>query len=117
VAATGKPLIIVLTNGSSARRELGSATRCRIVEAWYPGEKGRRRSDVLSGDYILREGFQSLLSICRALPPFDNYSMAGRTYRYFTEPPLYPFGYGLSFSSFNYSDARVSQAKSRQMAR
>src|SRR5204863_9207222 len=43
------------------------------------------------------------------LPPFGNYSMAGRTYRYFTEQPLYPFGFGLSFSSFNYSDAKVSQ--------
>src|SRR5207253_1732718 len=49
--------------------------------------------------------------VCSSDLPFGNYSMAGRTYRYFTEPPLYPFGYGLSFSSFNYSDAKVSQAK------
>ena len=60
---------------------------------------------------IPREDFRSFYQSVVQLPPFGNYSMSGRTYRYFTEPPLYPFGYGLSFSSFNYSDAKVSQAK------
>jgi beta-glucosidase len=82
-----------------------------ILEAWYPGEEGGAAvADVLSGEYnpagrLPVTFYQSVVQ----LPPFGNYSMAGRTYRYFTEPPLYPFGYGLSFSSFNYSDAKASQ--------
>ena len=113
VAATGKPLIIVLTNGSALAVNWAQQHAAAIVEAWYPGEEGGAAvADVLSGDYnpagrLPVTFYQSVAQ----LPPFGNYSMAGRTYRYFTEPPLYPFGYGLSFSSFNYSDARVSQAQ------
>jgi len=72
VAATGKPLIIVLTNGSALGRELGSATRCRIVEAWYPGEEGGAAvADVLSGDYNPAGRLPvTFLSICRAVAPF-----------------------------------------------
>src|SRR6266481_3970916 len=111
VAATGKPLIIVLTNGSALAVNWAQQHAAAIVEAWYPGEEGGAAvADVLSGDYnpagrLPVTFYQSVAQ----LPPFGNYSMAGRTYRYFNEPPLYPFGYGLSFSSFNYSDAKVSQ--------
>src|SRR5205085_37678 len=89
------------------------AVTAAILEAWYPGEEGGTAvADVLSGDYnpagrLPVTFYQSVVQ----LPPFGNYSMAGRTYRYFTEPPLYPFGYGLSFSSFSYSDAKVSPAQ------
>ncbi len=113
VAATGKPLIVVLTNGSALAVNWAQQHAAAIVEAWYPGEQGGAAvADVLSGDYnpagrLPVTFYQSVAQ----LPPFGNYSMAGRTYRYFTELPLYPFGYGLSFSSFNHSDAKVSQAQ------
>jgi len=110
VAATGKPLIVVLTSGSALAVNWAQEHAAAILEAWYPGEEGGAAvADVLSGDYnpagrLPVTFYQSVAQ----LPPFGNYSMSGRTYRYFTEPPLYPFGYGLSFSSFNYSDAKVS---------
>jgi beta-glucosidase len=113
VAATGKPLIVVLTNGSALAVNWAQEHAAAILEAWYPGEEGGAAvADVLSGEYnpagrLPVTFYQSVVQ----LPPFGNYSMAGRTYRYFTEPPLYPFGFGLSFSSFNYSDAKVSQAQ------
>jgi len=111
VAATGKPLIVVLTNGSALAVNWAQEHAAAILEAWYPGEEGGAAvADVLSGEYnpagrLPVTFYKSVVQ----LPPFGNYSMAGRTYRYFTEQPLYPFGFGLSFSSFNYSDAKVSQ--------
>ena len=113
VAATGKPLIVVLTSGSALAVNWAQQHAAAILEAWYPGEEGGTAvADVLSGEYnpagrLPVTFYQSVVQ----LPPFGNYSMAGRTYRYFTEPPLYPFGYGLSFSSFSYSDAKVSPAQ------
>jgi len=113
VAATGKPLIVVLTNGSALAVNWAQEHAAAILEAWYPGEEGGAAvADVLSGEYnpagrLPVTFYKSVVQ----LPPFGNYSMAGRTYRYFTEQPLYPFGFGLSFSSFNYSDAKVNQAQ------
>jgi beta-glucosidase len=111
VAAAGKPLIVVLTNGSAIAVSWAQEHAAAVLEAWYPGEEGGMAvADVLSGDYnpAGRLPVTFYKSVAQ-LPPFGNYAMTGRTYRYFTEQPLYPFGFGLSFSSFNYSDARVSQ--------
>lgn len=110
LAATGKPLVVILTNGSALAINWAQDHAAAILEAWYPGEEGGTAvADVLSGDYnpAGRLPVTFYKSVAQ-LPPFGNYSMAGRTYRYFTEQPLYPFGFGLSFSSFNYSDLHLS---------
>jgi beta-glucosidase len=113
LSATGKPLIVVLTNGSALAVSWAQQHASAIVEAWYPGEEGGTAvADVLSGDFnpAGRLPVTFYKSVAQ-LPPFGSYSMDGRTYRYFTEQPLYPFGYGLSFSSFSYTDAKVSQSQ------
>ena len=106
VAATGKPLVVVLTSGSAMAINWANDHAAAIVQAWYPGEEGGAAvADVLSGDYnpAGRLPVTFYKSVAQ-LPPFTDYSMAGRTYRYLNEPPLYPFGFGLSYSTFAYSD-------------
>jgi len=114
LAATGKPLIVVLTSGSALAVNWAYDHAAAILEAWYPGEEGGTAvADVLSGDYnpAGRLPVTFYKSVAQ-LPPFTDYSMFNRTYRYLNETPLYPFGFGLSYSIFSYSDPVIAETKS-----
>jgi beta-glucosidase len=105
VAATGKPTVLVLLNGSAVSINWAAEHVPAIVEAWYPGQAGGAAlADVLFGDY--NPGGRLPITFYRSadqLPAFDDYSMKNRTYRFFTGQPLFPFGFGLSYTTFSYS--------------
>ena len=106
VAATGKPLVVVLMNGSALAVNWEKAHANAILEAWYSGEEGGAAiAATLSGrnDPAGRLPVTFYTGVAQ-LPKFEDYSMAGRTYRYFDGQPLWPFGYGLSYTTFGYGD-------------
>jgi beta-glucosidase len=112
IHATGTPVVLVLINGSPLAVKWANENVAAIVEAWYPGQAaGTAIADVLFGDY--NPGGRLPITFHESteqLPPFADYSMQGRTYRYMTAKPLYPFGYGLSYTEFAYSDLQVRQS-------
>lgn len=109
----GKPVILVLMNGSAVAINWAQQHLPAIVEAWYPGQEGGTAvADVLFGDY--NPGGRLPVTFYKSLedvPDFRDYNMTGRTYRYFEGEPLYPFGHGLSYTKFAYSDAAVTPAQ------
>ncbi len=112
VAATDKPLVVVLMNGSALGVNWEKAYANAILEAWYSGEEGGAAiADTLSG----RNNPAGRLPVTfykdvHQLPLFEDYSMQDRTYRYFKGQPLWPFGYGLSYTTFKYSDLVLPNA-------
>jgi beta-glucosidase len=106
-----RKLVVVVLGGSPIAMPEVQDLADAIVFAWYPGQEGGRAvADVLFGDAVpsgrLPITFPRALA---QLPPFEDYSMTGRTYRFMTEEPLYPFGFGLSYAAFQYGPLEVSK--------
>lgn len=112
VAATSKPVVVVLLSGSALAVNWANDNIPSILAAWYPGgEGGTAIADVLFGDYSPAGRLPvTFYKSVDQLPPFTDYRMEGRTYRYFKGEPLYPFGFGLSYTKFNYRNLRYTRA-------
>jgi beta-glucosidase len=107
--ATGKPVIFVLLSGSALSVNWENENLSAILEAWYPGQEGGNAvADVLFGKYNPAGRLPiTFYKSVEDLPAFEDYSMKGRTYKYFEGKVLYPFGHGLSFSTFKYNSAKI----------
>jgi beta-glucosidase len=109
VAAKGKPIVLVLLAGSALAISRESSLSRAVLLAWYPGEEGGTAvADVLFGDHTPSGRLPvTFVASIDQLPPFADYAMTGRTYRYMEAEPLYPFGYGLSYTSFRYAGLKL----------
>ncbi|MFD0991123.1 glycoside hydrolase family 3 C-terminal domain-containing protein [Mariniflexile jejuense] len=106
---TGKPVVLVLINGSALSINWANEHVPAILTAGYPGQQGGNAiADVIFGDYNPAGRLPvTYYKSVNQLPNFEDYNMKGRTYRYFREEPLYPFGFGLSYTMFNYSNLQL----------
>ncbi len=113
IAGLGKPTVLVLMGGSAIAFNYAGKHVPAILDAWYPGEAGGTAiADILFGDY--NPSGRLPVTFYRSvddLPGFDNYNMAGRTYKYYDGPVLYPFGFGLSYTTFQYKGIETSAEK------
>jgi beta-glucosidase len=112
IKSTGKQVILILMSGSALSVNWEAANLPAILQAWYPGEEGGNAiADVLFGDYnpAARLPVTFYKSVDQ-LPPFEEYAMKGRTYKFFEGTALYPFGFGLSYSNFEYSNLSVPES-------
>ena len=111
LVAVGKPVVLVLLNGSALAVPWAAENIPAIVNAWYPGQAaGTALADVLFGDY--NPAGRLPVTFYRSadqIPPFTDYAMKGRTYRYFSGQPLFPFGYGLSYTRFTYGNLHAPE--------
>ncbi len=109
--ATGKPVVLVLTTGSALGVDWAKEHLPAILVAWYPGQRGGSAvADVLFGDVSPAGRLPvTFYKADEKLPAFDDYAMAGRTYRYFEGEPLYPFGHGLSYTRFDHAGLKLDR--------
>jgi beta-glucosidase len=110
--AAGKPIVLVLTGGSALAVDWAQQRLPAILMSWYPGQRGGSAvADILFGDANPAGRLPvTFYKESETLPAFDDYSMRGRTYRYFTGAPLYPFGHGLSYTRFEYAGLKLDRA-------
>ncbi len=110
LAKFGKPVVVVNLSGSAIDLSWAQENAAAVLQAWYPGEGGGQAiAQVLAG--AANPAGRLPVTFYRSaadLPPFDDYRMAGRTYRFFDKPVVYPFGHGLSYSSFRYESVTVA---------
>ena len=113
ISAVGKPVVLILLNGSALAVNWANDHVPAILDAWYPGEEGGNAlADVLFGDYS--PGGRLPVTFYKSvdqLPAFTDYRMQGRTYRYFKDAPLYPFGFGLSYTNFKYDNLKLGAGR------
>ena len=111
LSETGKPVIYVNMSGSAVALNWADKHVPAIIQAWYPGgDGGTAVAELIAGDFSPAGRLPvTFYKSVDQLPPFEDYSMDGRTYRRFTGQPLYPFGYGLSYTSFTYGKAQASR--------
>lgn len=104
-----KPIVLILTSGSALSVNLAKDNIPAIIHAWYPGEKGGYAlADILLGDYNPAGRLPiTFYKSIEQLPDFKDYGMKNRTYRYFKGEPLFPFGYGLSYTRFEYTNLKI----------
>lgn len=111
IHALGKPVVLVLLNGSAMAINWENANIPAILEAWYPGQAaGQAIADILFGDYNPAGRLPvTFYKSEKDLPSFSDYNITTQTYRHFKGEPLYPFGYGLSYTSFQYANAKINK--------
>lgn len=107
--AAGKKIVLVNCSGSPIGLEPETQTCDAILQAWYPGQAGGKAvAEVLFGEYNPSGRLPvTFYKNVNQLPDFEDYNMTGRTYRYLQEKPLFPFGYGLSYTTFTYGDMQL----------
>ncbi|MBU3099799.1 MULTISPECIES: glycoside hydrolase family 3 C-terminal domain-containing protein [Clostridium] len=113
VYKTGKPIILVLLSGSALAINWADEHIPAIVQAWYPSAQGGKAiASLIFGEYSPSGKLPvTFYKSTQELPDFEDYAMKNRTYRYMENEALYPFGYGLSYSKFEYSNLRISKSE------
>lgn len=110
VVSTEKPVILVCNTGSAMDLSYEDEKCNAIIQSWYSGQAGGQAvADIIFGDAVPSGKLPVTFYKDGTQPPMEDYSMKGRTYRYYEDTPLYPFGYGLSYSSFEYSDLKLDE--------
>lgn len=113
IRANAKKLVVVVTGGSAIAIPEVYEMADALIYAWYPGEKGGDAlGDLLFGDAVPSGRLPvTFVKSVKDLPPYEDYALANRTYRYLETEPLFPFGFGLSYTTFSYGDIKVSQSQ------
>lgn len=109
IYASGKPVILVLLSGSALAINWADEHIPAIIQGWYPGAQGGRAiAELIFGEYSPEGKLPvTFYRTTEELPEFTDYAMKGRSYRYMTQEALYPFGYGLSYTRFEFSNVIV----------
>ena len=112
IRSKAKKLIVLITGGSAITCPEIYEMADALLYVWYPGEQGgKAAADIIFGDAVPSGRLPvTVVKSIEDLPPFEDYALAGRTYRYLEKDPLFPFGFGLSYTTFNYSDLQLSKS-------